>query len=65
MTFNRRRFLGTAAMTIVAAQLGIIGYANEQSSEESQGAALSEETNTADAPLTVVLVHGAFADALG
>ena len=29
---NRRRFLGTAAMTIAAAQLGVIGTANAQSS---------------------------------
>src|SRR5829696_2551857 len=35
----------------------------EQYSEETQGALMSEETTTAAAPLTVVLVHGAFADA--
>ena len=56
-------------MTIVAAQLGMIGCANEQPGEtqgnETQGAVMSEETTTADAPLTVVLVHGAFADATG
>jgi hypothetical protein len=34
---RRRRFLGIGAMTIVAAQLGMIGCANEQSSEETQG----------------------------
>ena len=33
ITFNRRRFLGGAAMTIVAPQLGMIGCAQEQSSE--------------------------------
>jgi nitrous oxide reductase len=33
MTLDRRQFLGTAAMTIVAAQLGMIGCANEQSGE--------------------------------
>ena len=65
MTFSRRRFLGTAAMTIVATQLGMIGCVNEQASEETQEAAMSEQTNNADAPLTVVLVHGAFADASG
>jgi pimeloyl-ACP methyl ester carboxylesterase len=47
-TFNRRRFLGGAAMTIVAAQLGMIGCAQEQASEETQGsetqgALISEE----------------------
>jgi hypothetical protein len=31
MTFDRRQFLGIGAMTIVAAQLGVIGCANEQS----------------------------------
>ena len=35
MTLDRRRFLGGAAMTIVAAQLGMIGCATEQSSEET------------------------------
>jgi hypothetical protein len=34
-TLSRRRFLRGAAMTIVAAQLGMIGCANEQSSEET------------------------------
>src|ERR671913_1894964 len=62
MTLTRRRFLGGAATTIVAAQLGMIGCANEQSSE-TQGASMTEETNNATVPLTVVLVHGAFADA--
>jgi hypothetical protein len=35
MTLSRRRFLRGAAMTIVSAQLGMIGCANEQSSEET------------------------------
>lgn len=30
---NRRRFFGTAAMTVAAAQLGMIGYANAQTGE--------------------------------
>ena len=34
MTLSRRRFLGIAAMSIAAAQLGMIGCAKEQSSEE-------------------------------
>src|SRR6266849_6457640 len=33
---DRRRFLGTAAMTIAAAQLGMIGSANAQSSKTAQ-----------------------------
>jgi hypothetical protein len=70
MTLDRRRFLGGAATSFVAAQLGVIGCAQERSGEETQGsetqgAGVSEETITADAPLTVVLVHGAFADASG
>ena len=42
ITCDRRRFLGTAAMTIVAAQLGMIGCAQEQSSEETQGSETQE-----------------------
>jgi len=33
INYDRRRFLGTAAMTIAAAQLGMIGWANAQFSE--------------------------------
>ena len=48
MTLSRRRFLGIGAITIAGAQLGMIGCAQEQSSEETQeGAAMSEETTTA------------------
>src|SRR5215217_7906786 len=42
ITFNRRRFLGGMAMTIIAAQLGMIGCAQEQSSEETQGSETQE-----------------------
>ncbi len=49
---DRRRFLGGAAMTIVAAQLGMIGCAREQSSEETQGPLMSQATHPAAAPLT-------------
>ena len=35
MTLDRRRFLGGAAMTIVADQLGMVGSAKAQSSEET------------------------------
>jgi len=37
ITLNRRHFLGIAAMTIAAPQLGMIGCAKEQSSEEIGG----------------------------
>jgi pimeloyl-ACP methyl ester carboxylesterase len=46
-TLSRRRFLGIAAMIIAVAQLGMIGCAKEQSSEETQAALTSGETNTA------------------
>jgi pimeloyl-ACP methyl ester carboxylesterase len=63
MTLSRRRFLGIAAMSIAAAQLGMIGCAKEQSSEETQGAAKSEETNTAaqttPLPMPVLAIGGA------
>ena len=49
---DRRRFLGGAAMTIVAAQFGMIGCAREQSSEETQGPLMSQATHPAAAPLT-------------
>jgi pimeloyl-ACP methyl ester carboxylesterase len=42
---NRRRFLGTAAMTIAAAQLGVIGSANAQSSTKNLPA-VKPGTNT-------------------
>ena len=42
ITYTRRRFLGGTAMTIVAAQLGMIGCAQEQSSEETQGSETQE-----------------------
>ena len=32
---NRRRFFGTAAMTIAAAQLGMIGSADAQSADKT------------------------------
>ena len=39
-------------MTIVAAQLGMIGCAREQSSEETQGPLMSQATHPAAASLT-------------
>jgi thiol-disulfide isomerase/thioredoxin len=49
---DRRRFLGGAAMTILAAQLGMIGCAREQSSEETRGPLTSQAIHPAAAPLT-------------
>src|SRR3712207_3710693 len=49
---DRRRFLSDLAMTIVAAQLGMIGCAREQSSEETQGPLMSQAIHPATAPLT-------------
>ena len=36
---NRRRFFGSAAMTIAAAELGMPGFANAQSSKTKPAAA--------------------------
>jgi thiol-disulfide isomerase/thioredoxin len=52
MTLDRRRFLSGAAMTIVAAQLGMIGCARDQSSEDTQEPLMSQATHPAAAPLT-------------
>jgi thiol-disulfide isomerase/thioredoxin len=52
MTLTRRRFLGDAAMTIVATQLGMIGCVREQASEETQGPLMSQAIHPATAPLT-------------
>jgi hypothetical protein len=40
---NRRRFLGTTAMTIAAARLGMIDFANAQSSKTLAAVRLSIE----------------------
>jgi pimeloyl-ACP methyl ester carboxylesterase len=47
---NRRRFLGTAAMTMAAAQFGMIGSANAQSSKTNLPT-IKPGTNTSFAPL--------------
>jgi thiol-disulfide isomerase/thioredoxin len=49
---DRRRFLSGAAMTIVAAQFGMIGCARDQSSEDAQGPLMSQAIHPAAAPLT-------------
>jgi pimeloyl-ACP methyl ester carboxylesterase len=50
MSDTRRRFLGTAAMTIAAVQLGIIGSAHAQSSKTTLPT-VKPGTNTSFAPL--------------
>jgi pimeloyl-ACP methyl ester carboxylesterase len=47
---NRRRFIGSAAMTIAAAQLGMIGSANAQSNKTNLPT-IKPGTNTSFAPL--------------
>lgn len=48
---HRRRFLGTAAMTLAAAQLGMTGPADAQSSKPKEVPAIKPGTNTSLAPL--------------
>src|SRR5882757_1127678 len=50
---NRRRFLGTATMTIAAAHLGLIGSADAQSSKTKPAdlPAIKSGTNTSFGPL--------------
>src|SRR5450432_1298231 len=50
---TRRRFLGTAAVTIAAAQFGMVGCANEQSSKtkSEQLLLMKPGTNTSFGPL--------------
>ena len=47
---NRRRFLGTAAMTMAAAQFGMIGSTNAQSTQTDLPK-IKPGTNTSFAPL--------------
>jgi pimeloyl-ACP methyl ester carboxylesterase len=53
---NRRRFLGTAAMTIAAAQLGMIGSADAHSSkaQPADDTTIKPRTNTSFGPLKQV-----------
>jgi hypothetical protein len=48
---DRRRFFGSAAMTIAAAQLGIIASAKAQSDKTQAGAAIAPGTNTSFGPV--------------
>src|SRR2546425_9668622 len=73
ITYDRRRFLGTAAMTIAATQLGVIGSAGEQSAKTQLRSNTSfgpikqidagllnvgyAEAGPADGPV-VILLHG-------
>ena len=54
--YDRRRFLGTAAMTIAAAQLGLIGCAREQSSKinPADRPTIKPGTNTSFGSLTQI-----------
>jgi hypothetical protein len=53
---NRRRFLGTAAITVAAAKLGVIGSADAQASNAKSAGAIASEpgTNTSFGPLKQV-----------
>jgi pimeloyl-ACP methyl ester carboxylesterase len=60
---DRRRFLGAAAMTVAAAELGVIApaAANLRASRKVVRAG-TKRSEAADANATVVLIHGAWAD---
>ncbi len=53
---NRRRFLGTAAITVAAAKLGVLGSADAQASNAKPAGAIASEpgTNTSFGPLKQV-----------
>ncbi len=65
---NRRRFFGAAAMTIAAAQVGMMGAANAQSDETkpAQLPTIEPRTNASFAPLKQIdagLLNVAYAEA--
>ena len=65
---HRRRFLGAAAVTVAAAQLGIAGSADAQSGNKrtTQLPAIKPETNTSFAPLKQIdagVLNVAYAEA--
>ena len=53
ITYDRRRFLGNAAMTVAAAQLGMMGSAKAQSSKKKPAdlPTITPGTNTSFGPL--------------
>jgi pimeloyl-ACP methyl ester carboxylesterase len=60
---GRRRFFGTAAMTIAAAQLGMAAVADaEPRTTEKVARDTTNKSEPAEKDATVVLVHGAWAD---
>jgi pimeloyl-ACP methyl ester carboxylesterase len=67
---SRRRFLGSAAVTMLAVRLGIAGSARAEPAKESissvsafqRGVLMNDATPAASKSPTVVLVHGAWAD---
>jgi nitrous oxide reductase len=50
ITFNRRRFLGTAATVMAAPQLAMIGCAKEQSSKAGSADATTSPGSVSGAP---------------
>jgi thiol-disulfide isomerase/thioredoxin len=57
--YDRRRFLGTAAMTLGAAQFGMIGFADAQSSKIAELRSLSSATEWLNSkPLTAAGLRG-------
>ncbi len=66
INLHRHRFLGTAAMTIVAAHLGMIGSAKAQSNKTkpADATAMKPGTNTSFGSLKQIdacVLHGAYA----
>ena len=59
---GRRRFFGTAAMTIAAAQLGTTAPADARPHKAGKVVLDTAKSNPAEINATVVLVHGAWAD---
>src|SRR5215207_6151884 len=53
ISYDRRRFLGTAAMTVAAAHLGTVGHAKAQSgnTESAEQSTIKRGTNTSFGPL--------------
>jgi pimeloyl-ACP methyl ester carboxylesterase len=59
---GRRRFFGTAAMTIAAVQLGTTVQADARPHNAGKVVQNAAKANPAEANATVVMVHGAWAD---
>jgi alpha-beta hydrolase superfamily lysophospholipase len=59
---GRRRFFGTAAMTVAAAQLGMADLADARPRTSKKVEDITSKSEPAEMNATVVLVHGAWAD---